>query len=134
MHFSPLCSHISGRRLDTSLPRMLLQQKVLTTQCKIEFTYQSQKPPNFKVVLEWKNGSKHPILSIYMANNVTSYTCLLKKCFTLAKVSVCIEIFLTSSKLLHLALDMNNQLSNRRVSLKGICLPSYLVTLLNLIS
>ena len=23
------------------------------TQCKIEFTYQSQKPPNFKVILEW---------------------------------------------------------------------------------
>ena len=23
------------------------------TQCKIEFTYQPQKPPNFKVVLEW---------------------------------------------------------------------------------
>ena len=22
-------------------------------QCKINFTYQSQKPPNFKVVLEW---------------------------------------------------------------------------------
>ena len=25
-----------------------------TTQCKIEFTYQSLKPPNLKVVLEWQ--------------------------------------------------------------------------------
>ena len=29
------------------------QEQRTMTQCKIEFTYQSQKPPNFKVVLEW---------------------------------------------------------------------------------
>ena len=35
--------------------RMLTLAKIdhLKMQCKIEFTYQSQKPPNSKVVLEW---------------------------------------------------------------------------------
>ena len=36
-------------------------------QFKIDFTYQSQNPPNFKVVLSDKTGSKHPMLSISMA-------------------------------------------------------------------
>ena len=31
----------------------LSTERYAKTQCKIEFTYQSQKPPNFKVVLEW---------------------------------------------------------------------------------
>ena len=39
---------------------------LLRTQCKIEFTYQSQIP------YESKSGSKHPMLSISMAENVNS--------------------------------------------------------------
>ena len=41
----------------------------LRTQCKIEFTYQSQNPYEFE---NGKNGSKHPMLSISMAENVIS--------------------------------------------------------------
>ena len=41
----------------------------LRTQCKIEFTYQSQNPYESK---SGKNGSKHPMLSISMAFNVIS--------------------------------------------------------------
>ena len=40
---------------DVKLPsemEVALQRKLLTTRCKINLTFQSQKPPNFKVVLE----------------------------------------------------------------------------------
>ena len=43
------------------------------THCMINLTFKSQKPPNFKVVLGGKKGSKHSIISISIADNVISY-------------------------------------------------------------
>ena len=47
--------------------------RFVRTLCKIEFTYQSQKNPNFKVVLEWQKWLKTPkVIYIFMAYNVIS--------------------------------------------------------------
>ena len=43
------------------------------TQCKIEFTYQSQNLRISNWSQKGKNGSKHPMLTISMAYNVISY-------------------------------------------------------------
>ena len=39
--------------MEKNAPHALSHLKASMTQCKIEFTYQSQKPPNLKVALEW---------------------------------------------------------------------------------
>ena len=58
-----------------SVTLLLICWPIFLTQCKINLTFQSQKPPNFKVVLPRVVKmvlNKHPILSISLAYNVIS--------------------------------------------------------------